>query len=99
MTRHLALPTRVIVIISTVAVALMLLLASQVQAAGDDANGEVTSVVVAEYMVRSGDTLWGIAAEYTDDDVRTMVGIISERNGLTSSIIHAGQVLEIPAES
>ena len=90
MTRHLALPTRVIVIISTVVVALMLLLA---------ASGEATPVVVAEYIVRSGDTLWGIATEYTDNDVRTMVGIISERNGLTSSIIHAGQVLEIPAVS
>lgn len=51
-----------------------------------------------EYVVAQGDTLWEIAAAHTEDteDVRRFVRDIKQRTGLTSSVIHPGQVLQIP---
>jgi LysM repeat protein len=43
------------------------------------------------YTVKSGDTLSGIAAQFG-----TTVKAIKELNGLTSNVIHPGQVLKIP---
>ena len=43
------------------------------------------------YTVKSGDTLSGIAAQFG-----TTVKAIKDLNGLTSNIIHPGQVLKIP---
>lgn len=99
MTQQLTLPTRAIVIISTIAVALMLLLASQVYAVDSDGGDGQGTVVLVGYTVVSGDTLWDIATQHTNDDVRAMVRSISKRNGLTSSIIRPGQVLLIEPET
>ncbi|MCH7668635.1 MAG: LysM peptidoglycan-binding domain-containing protein [Acidobacteria bacterium] len=99
MTQQLTLPTRAIVIISTIAVALMLLLASQVYAADSDGGDGQGTVGLVEYTVVSGDTLWDIATQHTTDDVRAMVRSISKRNGLTSSIIRPGQVLLIESQT
>ena len=91
MPRYLTTPSRFLVIISTFVVALLLLLASSVRAAGP----EPTTV---DYRVRSGDSLWTIAAEMTPTaDVRDVVAQIALLNDLDSSVIHPGQVLEIPA--
>ena len=51
-----------------------------------------------EYVVTHGDTLWDIAAAHADDgeDVRRLVSEIKLRTGITSSVIHPGQVLQIP---
>jgi LysM repeat protein len=48
------------------------------------------------YVVKPGDTLWGIAAEYTGGDVREAVWQITERNDLVSPLVQPGQVLLIP---
>jgi LysM repeat protein len=91
MPRYLTAPTRFLVIISTFVVALLLLLASSVMAAGPEP-------ATADYTVRSGDTLWNIASEVVaDGDVRDTVAQIRHMNDLDSSVIHAGQVLVLPA--
>lgn len=97
---------RALVIISTTVVALVLLLATAVYAFTgpvriEGAGYGVESVVesVAEYRVRAGDTLWGIAADHTEPggDVRRGVALIMELNDLEGSLIRAGEVLVVPA--
>jgi len=81
-----------LVIISTFVVALVLLLASSVMAAGPEPT-------TADYQVRSGDTLWAIATTVAgDDDVRDVVWQIKHLNGLDSSVIYPGQVLVVPTQ-
>jgi LysM repeat protein len=82
----------VFVIISTIVVALVLLLASGA-GAGSEAIGATDA-----YVVHAGDTLWEIAAERTADgrDVRDTVATIRAINRLTDSVIQPGQILEVP---
>jgi len=91
MPRHTAIPSRVLVVISTIVVALVLLLASSVQATPE-------LLETADYKVRSGDSLWSIAQDQTFDgyDVRDTLASIKRLNGLDTSLIHPGQWLEIP---
>ena len=101
MPRHTVIPSRVLIVISTVVVALVLLLASSVMATADSGDGfDSFGAVeqVAEYEVRSGDNLWNIAGQYTAEgrDVRNTIEAIKRLNRLDSSMIHPGQVLEIP---
>ena len=92
MPRYLTAPSRFLVIISTLVVALVLLLASSVMAAGP----EPTTV---DYTVRAGDTLWMIADEMgPDEDLRGVVAEIRDLNGLDSSLIFPGQILVVPVE-
>jgi LysM repeat protein len=81
-----------LVIISTFVVALVLLLASSVMAAGPEPE-------TADYRVRSGDTLWAIAEVVADSDVdlRSVVAQIRDLNDLDSSLIVPGQTLLVPA--
>ncbi|MFO7612317.1 MAG: LysM peptidoglycan-binding domain-containing protein [Clostridia bacterium] len=53
-----------------------------------------------EIVVRSGDTLWDIAADAygSNSDIRRMVALVQKTNGLDSPEIYAGQVLLIPSE-
>lgn len=48
------------------------------------------------YVVRPGDTLWGIAADRYAGDPRKAVWRISERNGLAGGAIQPGTVLYLP---
>ncbi len=91
--RHRTAPSRVLVIISTVVVALVLLLASGVGASGD------VVVSTEEYTVSSGDTLWEIAAARTPTghDVRDVVAAIRSVNRIDGALIQPGQVLEVPS--
>ncbi len=97
MPRHLTTPSRVLVVISIVLVALVLLLASAVDAAGPDRVGDGPAAS-AEHVVRSGDSLWAIAAEVTPAgaDVRATVETIRALNDIDSSLIVPGQVLKVP---
>ena len=55
---------------------------------------EPTQVMV----VGTGDTLWDIASDHTDDgDVRSMMAHIKDLNDLDSAALQAGQQLRVPA--
>lgn len=91
MERQTAISSRVLVVISTVALALCLLLVTSVMAGG-------TAPVTADYTVRGGDTLWSIADAHAeqDSDVRSVMDDIRRINDLSGSMLHAGQTLEVP---
>jgi len=82
---------RALFIISITVVVVLLLLAS-----AGNATGEITDTY--DYRVRSGDTLWEIAAEHGPQGVdrRRIVAVIERINGLSSSVLQAGQIIEIP---
>jgi LysM repeat protein len=84
-------PSRVLVIVSTIVLALLLLLVSTVQA-----GGEVRPTV--GHTVAAGDTLWDIAAEHTADggDIRGTVALIRRINDLDTALIHPGDRLLVP---
>ncbi len=91
MPRYLTTPSRFLVIISTFVVALVMLLASSVMAAGPEP-------VTVDYLVRPGDTLWTIAEETSPEaDVRGVIAEIRHLNELETSLIIPGQTLEVPA--
>jgi len=93
--------TRVVVLLTSVALALVLLLASAVVARADDPAIAVAGVEYVSHTVRSGDTLWDIAADHTGsgDDVRDLIVDIKAVNRLGSSAITPGQVLRIPVST
>lgn len=52
-----------------------------------------------EVRVKSGDTLWSIAKEYSNGkEIRAFVEEIKEENSLTDANLKAGQKLLIPAK-
>jgi LysM repeat protein len=91
--------TRVVVLLTSIALALGLLLVFAVTARADDAAGVVAGADYLTYTVQSGDTLWDIATTHTPkgEDVRVVVADIRVANDLGSSVIVPGQVLRIPA--
>ncbi len=62
------------------------------------ADADRGAAPTVSYVVRSGDTLWELAAAHTppSGDVRRTVGSIMAANGLDSALITAGEVVEIP---
>mgnify|MGYP001814086949 CR=1 FL=1 len=94
MLRQTTASSRALVIISTIVVALVLLLPSAFGAT----TGPPSAVPTEDYVVRSGDTLWDIAAERTDvgEDVRGTITSIRRLNDLTSSMIMPGEIIMVP---
>ncbi|MEN8235454.1 MAG: LysM peptidoglycan-binding domain-containing protein [Actinomycetota bacterium] len=84
---------RALVVISTTVAAFVLLLATAVHAM---TSGDPLATV--DYRVHAGDTLWSIAAELTapGEDVRSVVATIRDLNDLPTSMLHIGDVLEVP---
>ena len=93
-------PIRFVVLLTAVAVALLLLLSGALVTPAEAGTGSDVVTPVVHHEVRSGDTLWSIAAGFTppDDDIRATIHEIRTVNGLSSSVIEVGQVLVIPVE-
>ncbi len=91
---------RVVVLLTSFALALLLLLAGVVIASEADGSTGETVTARLQLEVSPGDTLWEIASVYTEpgDDVREKIHDIKVANGLESSVIVVGQVLFIPLE-
>ncbi len=90
-------PARVVVLLITIAVVLVLLLATGMAASvGGEQPGSSGEPII--HRVVAGDTLWDIAADYTprSDDVRRTIHEIRQLNDLDGSLIVPGQVLLIP---
>ncbi|MNZ89395.1 Cell division suppressor protein YneA [compost metagenome] len=69
---------------------------------GTDASGSNPAAAAQNEQVvtvKAGDTLWNIAKLHSDksDDVRFIIFMIKERNGLQSADIKPGQKLVIPS--
>lgn len=90
--------TRVVVLLISVALALVLLLASAVAARAVDSAAGSVDVTYVTHVVEGGDTLWDIASAHVSsgEDVRNVIVDIKDANGLDSSVIVPGQVLQIP---
>jgi hypothetical protein len=68
-----------------------------------DASGDKPAAPTAQeriIVVGAGDTLWTIASGIRKDgeDLRQIVYMLKERNGLRSSMLRAGDTLIIPAQ-
>lgn len=75
-------------------VAAVFLLPPTVKASTEPAGAPVTHSVT----VQADQTLWEIAAVADPQrDTREVMNDIAELNGLTSSTLHTGQVLEVPS--
>ena len=87
---------RALVIISTIVAGLVLLLATAVHAFAGSAP-----IDTIDYQVQSGESLWSIAEDVApaDADIRAVVSTIRHLNDLDEAVIHAGDVLEVPADS
>jgi LysM repeat protein len=86
---------RALVIISTIVAGLVLLLATAVHAFAGSAP-----IDTVDYRVQSGESLWSIAEDVApaDADIRAVVSTIRHLNELDEAVIHAGDVLEVPAD-
>ena len=105
MTISASTPLRVVVLLTSVALALALLLTGAVVARANDGSvtGSASDLTVSphiEHVVVFGDTLWNIAAAYTApaDDIRDTIFDIKAANNLESSLIVTGETLVIPLE-
>jgi LysM repeat protein len=100
MTISASTPTRVVVLLTSICLALVLLLAGAKAAAASDDPVTPTVTASVQHTVVTGDTLWGIATVFTPpgDDVRETIHEIRRANDMADSVVRVGQVLVIPLE-
>lgn len=65
---------------------------------GDNEVQAADIPVLEQIVVKPGDTLWSIAEQRVQksEDVRIYIQKLKKANGLTSSALQAGQVLQLP---
>ncbi len=86
---------RLVVFLAALALLLLSAVVLGSVAVGSESPGQADPTTIV--MVGTGETLWGIAAELTDDgDVREMMLRIEELNALDSVMLAAGQRLRVP---
>lgn len=51
-----------------------------------------------DYTVGRGETLWSIAADHTDGDIRDYIYTIKNINGMTTSNLQEGQTIKLLKE-
>jgi LysM repeat protein len=89
--------TLVGIAVAGVAGLIWLAVAGQAQASGQAGPARLAGSGVARVVVRSGQTLWGIAAQVDPgSDPRVIIPQIVELNSLSSTAIGVGQVLWVP---
>jgi len=67
---------------------------------GGSAEADIPSPAPVEYVVQTGDTLWGIASGRAEpgDDVRRLVTDIARLSGIDPGSIFPGQVILLPSD-
>lgn len=75
----------------SIAMFLILQAATNVSSYVPEESREFKTIVVS-----SGDTLWSIASEYADGDVRDKIKDIKKFNGLKSDILEIGSRVKVP---
>lgn len=100
MTISASTPIRVVVLLTSISLALVLLLAGAVAQAEAGTEAPVVTITEVRHPVVAGDTLWDIAVQYTEpgDDVRDTIYDIKRATGLSDSVIRVGDVLVIPVD-
>ncbi len=89
--------TLVAIAVAGVAGLIWLAVAGQAQASGIAGPARLAGGGVSRVVVRSGQTLWGIAAKVDPgSDPRVIIPQIVELNSLSSTAINVGQVLWVP---
>lgn len=78
-------------VIFSIAMFLLLQAATNVASYVPEENREYKTVVIS-----SGDTLWTIASEFTDGDIRDKVKDIKKFNGLKSDVLEIGSRVKVP---
>jgi hypothetical protein len=88
---------RVLVLLTSVALALVLLFVTAVSADAGG-NSEISEPTTTTHLVVGGETLWDIALTVAESgsDVRNVVEDIKRLNSLTTSMIVPGQLLLLP---
>ncbi len=78
-------------LIFSIAMFLLLQAATNVSSYVPEESREYKTVVVS-----SGDTLWSIASEYADGDIRDKIKDIKKFNNLKSDVLELGSHVKVP---
>jgi nucleoid-associated protein YgaU len=96
--RNLAKLSKLLVLFAAVLLVLAVSLWAPVLGGERDALAATNSNAKMTVEIEQGDTLWAIAVEHADkgQDVRKYINDLKLLNGLKSSVLHEGQILQLP---